>query len=202
VINLLPPATKESYKYARKNSVMRKWLVWLSCGIIGIIAVTAWGMVFLNQAVNANQVLVDNTKQQLKDENLDGTTKQVATISNNLKLMNTVLSQEVLFSALLNQVAKAMPTGAVLTGINITGISGGINLQAATTNYNTATQIQINLQDPNNKIFSKADIVSIQCTAGGTGLSSTYPCKAQLRAQFVNNNPFLFINSKSSGSKQ
>lgn len=158
-------------------------------------------MAFLNQAVRENQILVNNTNGQLKSENLKGVTKEVSAISTNLKLMTTVLSQEVLFSDLLDQVAKAMPHGAVLTNLNITGTQGGINLQASTSNYNTATQIQINLQDPNNKIFQKADIVSIQCTSGGTGLASTYPCKAQYRAQFVRNNPFLFINHQTAGSK-
>lgn len=200
MINLLPPATKESYRYARINTVMRHWLIWLSAGILGIIIVTMGGMVFLSQAVHQNQGLVNNTQAQLKSENLTGVTKQVTAISNNLKLMNTVLSQEVLFSKLLDQVAKAMPPGAVMTDLDITGVTGGLNIQASTINYQVATQIDINLQDPNNQVFSKSDIVSIQCQSGGTGLASKYPCKAQYRALFVKNNPFLFINSKSSGS--
>jgi Tfp pilus assembly protein PilN len=201
MINLLPPETKSSIHYARRNSVLLRWLIWLSAGIMGIVLVAAGGMVFLNQAVHENQVLVTNTQSQLKSQNLNGVTKQVSAITNNLKLMVTVLGKEVLFSELLRQVATAMPKGAVLTDLNITGVQGGINLEAATVDYNTATQIQVNLQDPNNKIFSKADIVSIQCTTGGTGIASVYPCKAEYRAQFVTNNPYLFINNTSSGSK-
>ncbi len=201
MINLLPPATKESYKYARVNTIMRRWLIGISAGIFGLILVTIWGMIFLNQAISENKTLVSSTQDQLKSENLKGVTKQVSDITTNLKLMSTVLSQEVLFSALLDQVAKAMPPGAVLTDLNITGVTGGLNLQAATTNYQTATQLQVNLQDPNNKIISKADVVSIHCTSGGVGLASTYPCKAQYRALFVNKNPYLFINSSPSKGK-
>ncbi len=201
MINLLPPETKESFRYARSNTLLLRWLLGITAGIVGIVIVTAGGMVFLNQAVHENQTLVSNTQTQLKTENLSKVQKQVDSISNNLKLMATVLSKEVLFSKLLKQVATALPSGAILTDLNITGVQGGINLQAATINYQTATQIQINLQDSNNKIFSKADIVSIQCQSGGTGISSEYPCKAQYRAQFVTNNPFLFINSKTGVSQ-
>jgi hypothetical protein len=57
--------------------------------------------------------------------------------------------------------------------------------------------VQVNLADPTNKIFSKADIVSITCSSSNA-LSPLYPCTVNVRALFVTNNPFLFINSKGS----
>jgi hypothetical protein len=118
----------------------------------------------------------------------------VEAISNNLKLVVKVLSREVLFSKLLTQIGSTLPKGAVLTSLNIAQTTGAIDLEAGAIDYDSAAQIQANLRDPNNKIFSKADLVSIQCTG-----SSAYPCKVQIRAQFASNNPYLFINN---GAKQ
>ncbi|HYH36468.1 MAG TPA: hypothetical protein VD706_03145 [Candidatus Saccharimonadales bacterium] len=52
------------------------------------------------------------------------------------------------------------------------------------------------MADPKNKIFSKADIVSITCSDD----NSDYPCTINIRALFAPNNPFLFINNKDAKS--
>ncbi len=198
MINLLPPETKESFRYARLNMILLRWLAGITLGIIGIVIITSSGMVFLNQTITSASSSVNETQTLLKVDKLNDVKQQIRKISSNLKLMVAVLSREVLYSKLLKQIGAALPHGAVLTGINITQVQGGINLQAATIDYHTATQIQINLQDPNNKIFSKADIVSIQCQSKSQiadSFTRTYPCKAQYRVQFVSKNPFLFINN-------
>ena len=87
----------------------------------------------------------------------------------------------------------AIPAKASLTGISISKLSGGIDLTAAASDYNTATQVQVNLQDPANKIFDKADIINIVCSS--TSTDPQYPCTITIRAQFSKNNPFLFIAS-------
>ena len=75
---------------------------------------------------------------------------------------------------------------------------GGIDLNAVTKDYQTATQVQLNLQDPKNKIFDKADILNITCSSSNPA-DPSYPCTISLKALFAKNNPFLFINS---GAKQ
>ena len=96
--------------------------------------------------------------------------------------------------------AAAMPQGANLTSLSITSTAqgSGLGITAEATNYTTATQVQINLADPANGIFSKADIVNITCASANNGSSqnSQYPCKVTLQAQFAANNQFLFINQK------
>jgi Tfp pilus assembly protein PilN len=200
MINLLPVETKANYVFARRNTRILKWAAGLLVGILGIALVINGGTIYINQSINDSTNAISDINSQLRYEKLDKVQGQVSAISNNLKLMVTVLSKEVLFSQLLQQIGITLPNGAVLTGINITQVQGGIDLQAAAVNYQTASQIQINLQDPNNKIFSKADLISIQCSGSpgtiGGSFSNAYPCKVQIRAQFVANNPFLFINSK------
>ena len=84
-----------------------------------------------------------------------------------------------------------MPENSVLSDIEISKVEGGIDLTADARDQNTATQVQVNLADPNNKLFDKVDIVSVNCDST---TNPEYPCKVILRALFTKNNPFSFTN--------
>ena len=198
MINLLPPDTKDSYRYARRNRRLIHWVVAATFSLAGALALLGGGYLYMNQTISDTQQQIADTKQQLASQNLPAVQKQVSTISNNLKLTVQVLSQEVLFSKLLKQLAAVTPNNVILTNLAITQAQGGVELTAETTNYQAATQMQVNLADPQNKIFSKADIVSINCQSGSSAINSQYPCQVDIRALFATNNPFLFTNDKGS----
>lgn len=193
MINLLPPEMKQSYRFARRNVMLRNWTFALFLSVIGLVALGTFGLLTIRSSVNNYTSQVSSLQAELKRDKLDQTQKQVQDMSNSLKLAVQVLSQEVLFSKLITQIGAAMPSGTTLTGLNISGVSGGIALTANATTYTTATQVQVNLSDPANKIFSKVDIENITCTPGGSN-DPQYPCTVQMRALFNTNNPFLFIH--------
>jgi len=195
MINLLPPATKQEIMYARRNTKMLRWASAIVAVIIGIVLIVGFGTLYINKSTKAYTTQLADTTQQLKAQKLDETSKRVQDISSSLKLVTQVLSREVLFSKLVQQIGAAMPPNTVLTNLQINKLQGGIDLSAQAVDYKTATQIQVNLQDPTNKIFAKSDILSITCNGNGTGtLNAKYPCIVQVRALFATNNPFLFIN--------
>jgi len=191
MINLLPPAMKESYHYGRANRHLLRWLTVFGIGIVGAVLITAFGYLYLNQTISDYKDQVATSKQQLETQNLTGVQTQVKDISNNLNLVVRVLSQQVLFSELLQQLTTLMPSDTNLTGRSISQTQGAIDITAEAKNYNAAAQIQVNLTDPNNQLFSKADIVSITCSG-----QNAYPCTVSLRALFSSNNPYMFINNK------
>ncbi len=195
MINLLPQEVKENYLYARRNMYLRKWATVLGLSILALGGTIMIGQVYLNQSSKTLSNQIAEGTEQLKIQKLEETQKQVEGISSSLKLVIQVLGREVMFSKLLQQIGAAMPQGAVLTNLSINKLQGGLDLQAAATSYQTATQVQVNLQDPANKIFEKADIVSIQCGSSTTALARDYPCTIQVRTLFAKNNPFLFINN-------
>ncbi len=212
MINLLPPEAREDVLYARKNIQLLHWIFVLLAVIAAIFVVVLVGQLYIDQSSKAYSVQVEQAREQLKVQKLEETQAKVQGISGSIKLSVQVLSKQVLFSALLKQIGAAMPQGTVLTGLSINALQGGIDLTAAATDYNTATQVQVNLQDPNNKIFEKADIINVQCSTTGatatnpnTGQSTAtqldvgYPCKISVRALFSSNNPFLFINNQPGG---
>ena len=201
IINLLPPDVKRDIIYARRNTSLRTWAyVILSCSVLVCVVIAA-GYLYLQGSINTYSNQVTQSKQSLSEQKLEETQQQIETVSANLKLVIQVLSRAVLFSKLLEQVGSAIPPGAVLTNLSISNkVQGGIDLTFSATDYQTATQVQLNLSDANNKTFEKADIVSIQCgqdssTTEPSATASQYPCTVQIRALFAKNNSFSFITN-------
>lgn len=197
MINLLPPEVKDNMVFARRNTKLRKWMIGLFCSVLGVVAIVVAGQLYLQSSINSYTTQVNAGKDQLKAQKIEDAQAKVQDLTDSLKLVVQVLSKEVLFSKLISQIGSALPNGSVLTDLSINKVSGGLDLRAAAIDYNTATQVQLNVQDPTNKIFEKADIVNIQCasaSASKTDPSRTqYPCTVQLRALFAPNNEFSFI---------
>ncbi len=203
MINLLPPDVKQDYRYASYNRLAVRWLLALVAAMVGVAIITSLGLLVMKNTANDYEERNADAKTQLANENLTGVQKQVTDISGSLKLMVTVLSKEVLFSKLLAQLGNTTPPNVILTNLTISQTESAVDITAQTANYNAATQLQVNLADPNNKIFAKADLVSISCSAetASATTNSAYPCTASIRALFDKNNPFLFINaSKKAGT--
>jgi Tfp pilus assembly protein PilN len=198
MINLLPPDVKSNYHYARRNRTLLRWVTATSFCLLGGMLLVAGGYLYLRQSINSTQSQINVSQHQLDSQNLTKVQSQVTSISNNLKLAVQVLSKEILFSQLLQRLGTVTPDNAILTNLNITQAQGGVEIVAQTTNYDAATQLQLNLSDPKNQIFSKADIVSITCQSGEN--VGAYPCTVDIRALFATNNPFLFINAKGPGA--
>lgn len=197
MINLLPPDVKDSISYARRNTQLARWIGLIMISFAGVAVVVVFGLLYMNQSITDNRQQVADTQNQLKVQKLEETQKRVEDISGSLKLVVQVLSKQVLFSELLKQTGAVMPPNTVLVNLKINKLQGGIDIQAAGIDQATASQIQVNLQDPKSKIFSKADIVNITCnnTAVRSGLAAKYPCVINIRAQFAPNNPFVFIQN-------
>lgn len=193
MINLLPPDTRQGYRYARRNRTLLHWISAMVISLAGAVVLAGGGYLYLQQSVHNYTNQITLSQKQLDAANFTGVQKQVKDISNNLKLVDQVLSKEILFSELLKRLGSVTPANTILTNLAITQTQGAIDITAQTASYNAATQLQINLADPKNQIFSKADIVSIDCNNANN--TSQYPCTANIRALFASNNPFLFINS-------
>jgi len=202
MINLLPSESKTSIIYARRNSILLKWIMATLAGIAGIVIVIIIGYLFINQSMKTYAGEVESSKQQLRKEKVDETKKRTDEISGSIKLALQVLSKQVIFSELLRQIGAVMPPGASLQNLSIAKLEGGIDLQAVATDYQTASQVQVNLQDPANKIFEKADIVNITCASEpAKGTSSQYPCQIIIRALFNKNSPYVFTSGSTKGAK-
>lgn len=193
MINLLPPNVKQDVVYARRNAMLVKWISVIIACAFGALAIIGFGQLYLSQSVATYQKQIEEGQERLRIQKLEETQARVSEISGNLKLVVQVLSREILFSKVLRQVGAAIPSGAILTELTINKVEGGIDLTFEAKDYQTGTQILVNLQDKENKVFEKADIEEIRCAAE-VATGNTYPCSVTMRALFGDNSPFLFIN--------
>ncbi len=190
MINLLPSQLKEAYRYGRINRHLVHWIIAFAIGILGAAIITGFGYLYLDNTAKTYATQIDNANKQLEKQNLKGVQQEVKSISNNLQLAVDVLSKQVLFSELLSRLSELMPANTNLTGLSITQTQGGIDILAAAKENTDASQIQVNLTDPKNQLFSKADIVSINCSG-----ATAYPCNVNIKALFSSKNPYLFTNN-------
>jgi Tfp pilus assembly protein PilN len=196
MINLLPSDLKEHYMYSRRNSRLRRWAFALLFGLVGVGLVATSGMLYLQRSIDSHSNKAATLEASLKGQKLEETRKKSEEITSSLKLATDVLSREVLFSKLLTQIGSVTPPNTSLTDLSISKVQGSLDITAISSDYASATQLQVNLSDPENKIFSKADIININCSP--TPADPRYPCTVTLKALFADNNPFLFINKNSS----
>ena len=194
MINLLPPKVKDSYRYARSNMQLKRWVVTFVIAFVGLGIIITYGLLNFHQSTSNYTSKIADSQALFTKEKFADTQATVLDISNSFKLVIKVLGQEVLFSQLIKQIASIIPANANLLSLNINQVQGAIDISAIATDYNTATQVQVNLADSTNRIFSKADIVNITCN-GATAVNTNFPCTINIRALFTTNNPFLLINS-------
>lgn len=192
MINLLPTAYKEELYYGRRNALLSKWIMVSFSALIGVGLLIAVGLVLINQSIDTNSKQVADAQAQLKSQKIEETQKEIESISNNTKLVLQVLSKEILFSKLLRQLGSVTPANTTLVGLQVDKLQGGLTLIGNAKDINSATQLQVNLQDPKNNIFEKADIETINCD-NADSKKGGYPCAVQIRALFGKNNPYLYI---------
>lgn len=195
MINLLPPNSQKTINYARRNSLLLKLCFTTVAVILAVVMVVGLGHFYLANSTTRYQKDIAELQASLQDQGIEEVKKDIQDLSSSVKLALQVLSREILFSKLLKQTGAVMPAGSTLAGLEISDDQKGIDITANVLNYQAGTQVQINLSDPDNEIFEKVDLVSVECS-GPVETKGGYPCEAKLRGLLGDNSSFLFINNK------
>ncbi len=204
MINLLPTDQKQNNSYGLKNRVLVRWCLAFAIGILGIWAIIGFGFYQLDQSINAQNGQISSTEKRLKEQDIEGVRAQTEDIDNSIKLALKVLEKKILLSQLIQRIGAVIPENAILLNISLEDIEGGINLSARATDYQSATQVQVNISDPENNVFTQADILNINCEteAAPETLAFEYPCTVSMRALFGDNSPFLLVNQTEESSNE
>lgn len=181
MINLLPTDYANSIRFGRQNTVLRAWLLGMLSAITGLIVIIAGGWLYIDRQSHSLQKNIDATNLQLKTQNLAQVQSDAKEISGDIKVINKVLSKEVRFSDLIQAIGNDMPPRTVLGSLSLTNVSGTLDLTAGAKDYASAAQIAANLSDPKNGLFSKVDIININCKST---TSPNYICNITLKALF------------------
>lgn len=191
MINLLPPEHVSMIRYARQNTTLRKWLLGSLAATAGLVLIMTAGWIYMDRQAKSLQKNINLTNQQLKAQNLSKVQADAKEISGDIKVINQVLSNEISFSDLIQAIGRVMPQGTVLGSLSLNKVTGAIDLSANTTSYASAAQIAANLSDPANGIFSKVDVLNVNCAPN----QDPYFCNATYKALFsiTTKNKFLSV---------
>jgi hypothetical protein len=205
MINLLPTDVIEDISYARKNRVTVRWVIALIFVIIGVGAMTVFGQYYINRNTKSLESVAKVTEQRISKNNLSSTQKEIQTLSNNFTTISQLLNKQLLFSKLFTKIGNIIPSGAILSGINLTTANSALDLNIAALTRESATQAFVNISDPKNGLFEKADLISVNCaTPTATSTSQTeskYPCTAMIKVVMKTGSDYYFLNSiKSNGA--
>lgn len=185
MINLLPPDYATRIRFGRLNTGLRRWIIGAGFAIAGALVIIGLGWLYLNQQAADLQRDLDSTNAQLQAQNIGQVQKDAAEITGDIKVINQLFSNEIRFSDLIQDIGRVMPPGAVLSSLSLSKVNGAIDLSASSKDYTSAAQVAVNLNDPANGLFSKVDIVNINCGSNNSSDSDNgYKCNATFRALF------------------
>lgn len=199
MINLLPPQIKQEITYGRRNSILLRWVIAVTLVIAGIGVMSIFGLFYINQNVRAQQKVAKIAQQRIESQNLEVSKNELMDLSDKVKTIVQILNKQLLFSKMLTTIGGILPNGAVLSDINLSTSDAGIDLSISAIDRAAATQAFVNINDPKNNFFDKADLVSIVCESAS---GKKYPCTAQVRGTLKNNSSFYFLNSVTTGASK
>lgn len=180
MINLLPPNYASGIRFGRHNSYLRKWLIAAGLATAGLLLILGAGWLYLDHQAKLLKDNVAAVESQLLAQNLTGIQKDAQEISGSVKLINQVLSRQVRFSELVQEIGQILPPGTILSGLTLAKVDGAIDLSANTVDHESAARFAANMGDPKNELFDSVDIVSVKCTTS----NNQYKCDAVYRALF------------------
>lgn len=189
MINLLPVNALNDITYARRNTHIRHWIFIVLIGLAGVVVIVGAGVFIINRSTAQVSKQAVVAQEQLDSQKIDEVQDRVDDISTSIKLATQVLSRQIVLSKLIQQIATVLPNGTVLSGLQLNTVDGDMNLSIIAVDFQAATQVQVNLKDPDNKLFNQADINNIACN----GIDPRYPCTASFKVLFADKNAYSFL---------
>jgi len=159
MINLLSPDDKLQLRAARSNVLLLRYTILI------IVTIVAVGLVFGSGFFITMQERTAAEQQQQNDSaktaGYSTVRKNAEAFAQNLTTAKKIISQEIIYSKLLTDIAKTLPRGSVLADLSLNPDSLGksVPLSARTKNYDGALRLKNTLEE--SALFADVSIVSI-----------------------------------------
>lgn len=175
MINLLPPRERIDIELSKKNSVLRRYVELLLLAVLIVFVVIAGSLYYLKQQENNTRQSLELNSEKMKE--LEASQEEAQQLSTTINTIAALLSRDLTFSAMLKDIGTLMPSGAVLSGLELSGTDtkAPLIVSARIENEQVAAVLRNNLA--NSELFDKAEIVSI--TKVGTENDSSSSSSSQ-----------------------
>jgi Tfp pilus assembly protein PilN len=168
MINLLPPQIKEQITYSKRNAIIVHYL-WLAAFTMIVLGGVFGGSYWYLQGriASAEQAVA---QKETSIAGFKGLESKVKTLNSRLSTIKAIQSQQAKFSQVLTDVAKAMPAGASLNNINLSGdASKPVTIDATADSYATAVALRDTLAA--SPRIAAADLQTVNATGSNYHVS-------------------------------
>lgn len=190
MINLLSPHDKRELRAARRNIILRRYTVLVAMTLIAVAFVFGGGIFIAMRDRMAAERELEVDRQQATE--YQETRQAAEQFEANLNIARRILSDEISYSTLVIDIAKTLPSDAVLTDLTLNpSIFGSpTTLSARTTSYETALTLRDSLEA--SPLFSDVSLISAtrDDDAGNpdSEIGQRLPVNVQLNATIANPN--------------
>lgn len=171
MINLLPDEMKKETRAARSNVTLFNYIIIIFLAFLFLTGVFATVYIVLtNTKTDAENVIKQNHS---RTSSYTSVQQQADSLRSSLATAKAILDKQTLYSKVLVGIAGAMPTGVVISTLNLspTALGTPITLQA----YAKTTADALKLKDSfqQSSLFSSVSFQSL--TPGSASAASGYP---------------------------
>jgi Tfp pilus assembly protein PilN len=166
MINLLPIENKHQIIYGRKNRSLLNWIIALLILLLILLIVTIVGVYYIDRREKSLNRLIEISNQRVEGQDLKEFQKKAEVFSNDLNVAVKLLEKQLLFSKLIKTTGSTLPQGVVLSNLDYNAEDEVLTLNIIGNNQQDITTAFNNInisKDTNNSLFSKADLVSVNC---------------------------------------
>jgi hypothetical protein len=159
MINLLPPNDLQDIKVAKRSSVLRRYIELILVATVIIAVLVSGSYYYLKRQESNTQKTVELNNTKI--EELGSVQEQAEQLSATVNTISLLLARDIKFSIILTDIGKLMPSGAVLTGLELTSADqeAPLVISAQVDTEQKAAILRNNLEASD--LFERAEIKSI-----------------------------------------
>lgn len=156
--------------------------------LIGVIAIAFIGQLYIKSNVTYINKTIESTNARIESQKLVEGQKEAETFASNLKTVNRLLEDQLLFSKIITSLGSVLPGGVTVLNIDFEDSDKALKLQLQGKDEQAVTQGFINLSSTENTLFTKADLENVDCSQEDT-------CVATVTVLLNKDSDFYFLNS-------
>jgi Tfp pilus assembly protein PilN len=193
MINLLPPDLKQAMRFGRMNRLLIRWISACGAAVLALLVIVYGGFLYIQLVEKDTLLRKQALEERIQNEKLNIATREYTALSNSTKTVLQLFQRQVLFSKLIQKIATVLPAGVSLKDINLSEKDTALTLNFTLPSKESSIVLQSNLQNPENELFVKADLISTSCSAQ---ISGAVQCGAQIRVLLSDTSEYLLYSPK------
>jgi Tfp pilus assembly protein PilN len=158
MINLLPPEHKESFRYAKLNNVLIRYVVLAFCFSLLLTIIVLAANYYVNK--EKQKIIFEQSKRQLELQKRQEKKTNIDDYSARLNTIGKLYDSSIKFSELLEDIAVSLRPGVKMQQLALTGTATEpLSITLTSNTREAGLETRVTLEE--SKVFDHVDITSI-----------------------------------------